>query len=83
MFQPHFLIVSFGTTISVTQATHGLGKFPAARVVSPFEILPNDALNVRIERISPASRLRIDVSRSGLDEFVSDPGTVTRNQAVL
>jgi hypothetical protein len=25
--QPHFLIVSLGTTNNVTQATHGVGKF--------------------------------------------------------
>jgi hypothetical protein len=38
---PHFLIVPLGTTNSVTQATHGLGKFAAAPVVSPFELPPN------------------------------------------
>jgi hypothetical protein len=30
VFQPHFLIVPLGTTVSVMLATNGLGKLPAA-----------------------------------------------------
>jgi len=43
VFQSHFSIVPLGTTNSVTLAILRLGKFPAAPVVSPFEILPNES----------------------------------------
>jgi hypothetical protein len=70
---PHFLIVSLGTTNSVTQATHGLGKFAAARVGSPIEALLSERLIVGTERITPALRSAASVSSSCFDWFVFDP----------